>query len=47
MSLYGMQKFLYHLNRDTRVQSRFRDERDALLAEYPLTDEERGAIRTW
>jgi hypothetical protein len=44
MSLYGMQKFLYHLNRDAKVQSRFREERDALLAEYPLDDEERGAI---
>ena len=44
MSLYGLQKFLYHLNRDVRVQARFRDERDALLAEYPLNDEERGAI---
>jgi len=44
MSLYGLQKFLYHLNRDPRVQSRYRDERDALLDEYPLTVEERGAI---
>ena len=25
MSLYGMQKFLYHLNRDERVQQRFRE----------------------
>jgi len=44
MSLYGMQKFLYHLNRDARVQQRFRDEPAALLAEYPLDEEERGAI---
>jgi len=44
MSLYGMQKFLYHLNRDVKLQSRFREERDKLLAEYPLDDEERGAI---
>ena len=44
MSLYGMQKFLYHLNRDPKVQSRFREDRDELLAEYPLDDEERGAI---
>jgi hypothetical protein len=44
MSLYGMQKFLYHLNRDPRVQSRFRDDQAALLAEYPLDAEERGAI---
>ena len=44
MSLYGMQKFLYHLNRDARVQARFREERDALLGEYPLDGEERAAI---
>jgi hypothetical protein len=44
VSLYGMQKFLYHLNRDPKVQSRFRDARDELLAEYPLDAEERGAI---
>ena len=44
MSLYGMQKFLYHLNREPRVQQRFRDEPATLLAEYPLDDEERGAI---
>ena len=44
MSLYGLQKFLFHLNRDPRTQQRLRDERDALLAEYPLDTEERGAI---
>jgi hypothetical protein len=44
MSLYGMQKFLYHLNRDARVQSRYRDDREALLGEYPLSDEESDAI---
>ena len=44
MSLYGMQKFLYHLNRDARVQARFRDEPDALLGDYPLDGEERAAI---
>lgn len=44
MSLYGTQKFLYHLNRDPKVQARFQTDRAALLAEYELTDEERGAI---
>ena len=44
MSLYGMQKFLYHLNRDPRVQQRFRDERYELLNDYPLNTEERDAI---
>ena len=44
MSLYGMQKFLYHLNRDARVQAQFTSEPDLLLADYPLTTEERIAI---
>src|SRR5690606_1363037 len=44
MSLYGMQKFLYHLYRDARVQQRHPTDRAALLDEYALTDEERGAI---
>ena len=44
MSLYGMQKFLYHLNRDPRVQERYRSDRAALLAEYLLSEEERDAI---
>jgi hypothetical protein len=44
MSLYHMQKFLFQLNRDPRVQQRFREDRAAVLGEYELTDEERGAI---
>ena len=44
MSLYGTQKFLYHLNRDPAVQRRYREDRAALLADYALTDEERVAI---
>ena len=44
MSLYATQKFLYHLNRDAEVQRRYREDRDALLAAYDLTGEERGAI---
>ena len=44
MSLYGTQKFLYHLNRDPRVQARFRAKQAALLDDYSLTAEERGAI---
>jgi hypothetical protein len=45
MSLYTLQKFLYHLNRDPRVQQRYAGDRDALLAEYELGDEELAAIR--
>ena len=44
MSLYSMQKFLFHLNRDAQVQRRWKDDRPALLAEYALDDEERDAI---
>ena len=44
MSLYGTQKFLYHLNRDVKVQERYKSDRAALLDEYELTSEERGAI---
>ncbi len=44
MSLYALQKFLYHLNRDAHVQQRHADEPEALLAEYDLSVEERSAI---
>lgn len=45
MSLYAIQKFLYHLNREPEVQRRYREDRDALLQGYDLNDEERSAIR--
>ena len=45
MSLYAVQKFLYHLNREPEVQRRYREDRDALLQGYDLNDEERSAIR--
>lgn len=44
MSLYNLQKFLYVLNRDTNVQDEFRREPAALLDQYELTPEERGAL---
>lgn len=44
MSLYYLQKFLYQLNRDTRVQARFGGDPMGLLDEYDLTEEERRAI---
>lgn len=46
MSLYGMQKFLFHLNRDPKVQERYRSDRPALLQEYALNEEERNALDT-
>lgn len=45
MSLYGVQKLLYQLNRDPSVRKRYDEDFDALLREYELTDEEYRAIR--
>jgi hypothetical protein len=44
MSLYQVQKLIYHLNRDPRTRERYASERDVVLAEYELSDEERAAI---
>jgi Aromatic-ring-opening dioxygenase LigAB, LigA subunit len=44
VSLYSVQKVLFHLNKDATARERFKSERDALLAEYTLTDEERRAL---
>jgi len=44
MSLYYLQKLLYRLNRDPKTRERFDSDREALLNEYELTDEEREAI---
>ena len=44
MSLYYVQKLLYHLNRDARARQRYEDDFEGLLADYDLTDEEREAL---
>ena len=44
MSLYATQKFLYDLNRGAEVQRRYREDKEALLADYDLDDGERAAI---
>ncbi|MEM7468586.1 MAG: aromatic ring-opening dioxygenase subunit LigA [Pseudomonadota bacterium] len=44
MSLYQTQKFLYHLNRDERVQAAYREDLNQLLDDYKLTREERNAL---
>jgi len=44
MSLYGVQKLLFRLNNDSGARGRFAAGHDALLAEYPLTQEERRAL---
>ena len=46
MSLYQTQKFLYHLNRDERVQAAYRTDLEGILNEYELTEEEREAFLT-
>ena len=44
MSLYYLQKLLYNLNRDPPLQARFKADRQGVLADYDLTDEERKAL---
>ena len=44
MSLYSVQKVLFHLNKDAATRARYKTDRAALLAGYPLTEEERRAL---
>ncbi len=44
MSLYAVQKVLFQLNNDAAARQRFAADRDALLAGYSLTQEERRAL---
>jgi hypothetical protein len=44
VSLYQVQKLLFHVNRDQQVRARFLTERDALVGEYGLTEDERRAV---
>ncbi len=44
MSLYNVQKFLYELNRDERVQQAFRADPRQAIAGYDLDDQERDAL---
>lgn len=44
MSLYYVQKFLYELNRDARVQEQYAADRQAAIESYDLTDEEVRAL---
>jgi hypothetical protein len=44
VSLYQMQRFLFDINRDTRVQQQYHDEMQQLLDRYELTPEERTAV---
>jgi hypothetical protein len=44
MSLYQLQKFLYEINRDPKVQQDCRTDLPTLLERYELTSEERSAL---
>ena len=44
MSLYALQKLMFELNRDPKAQERFRTDQTALLDQFELTAEERGAL---
>jgi len=44
MSLYQVQKFLYHLNRDEAVKTQFSEDPRATLAGYELDEDERAAL---
>ena len=44
MSLYALQKLMFELNRNPKAQDRFKTDQKALLDDYELTAEERGAL---
>ena len=44
MSLYYVQKFLFELNRDERLQADYHEDRHGVLEPYELTEEERAAL---
>ena len=45
MSLYYVQKLLYQLNRDEKLQSQFFADKDSVLKDYKLDDEEIAAVK--
>ena len=45
MSLYYLQKLIYQLNRDEHVRQRYERDFEGLLADYPLAEEEKTALR--
>jgi hypothetical protein len=44
MSLYQLQKFLFDLNREPRLQQQYRSDLPGLLDHYQLSAEERAAL---
>jgi Aromatic-ring-opening dioxygenase LigAB, LigA subunit len=43
MSLYQLQKLIYHVNRDPFHRERYRQDPAAFIKDYKLTEEERSA----
>ena len=44
MTLYAVQKFLYEINRDPRVQAEYSADREQAMSDFELDDEERAAL---
>jgi hypothetical protein len=44
MSLYEVQKLLFHVNREPKMFERFLSEREKLVADYRLTEDEQRAV---
>ena len=44
MSLYQLQKLIYHVNRDSAQRERYRRDPAAFVKQYELTDEEAKAV---
>lgn len=44
MSLYQVQKLLFHVNREPKMFDRFLRERETLITDYRLTEEEQRAL---
>ncbi len=44
MTLYALSKLMFDLNRDDAVKGQFAQDREAIVARYALTEEERGAV---
>ncbi|MEW6450651.1 MAG: hypothetical protein AB1490_08400 [Pseudomonadota bacterium] len=45
MSIFGTQKFIFQLKKDKALQSQFRSDADNALAVFPLSDDERQALK--
>jgi Aromatic-ring-opening dioxygenase LigAB, LigA subunit len=44
MSLYQLQKLIYHVNRDPAARQRYRSDPATFVSDYDLTEEEQTAV---